>query len=132
MELTWMNEDKTILFVRDGDIDLVVEPDHSLWEEYSLRSDITPYLPTPIEDPIIVERSKMVCTVRQARIVLGEAVCNQLDAMSNDLEVPWALRQTIKYATIWERNLPEIDEIGWALGYTDEQIDDLFREATKV
>lgn len=85
--------------------------------------------PISIEILLNQERKSMVCTVRQARIILGEEVCNQLDAMSNDPEVPWALRQTLKYATIWERNLPEIDEIGWALGYTNEQIDDMFRQA---
>ena len=74
----------------------------------------------------------MKCSVRQARIVLGEEVCNTLDAMADDPETPWALRQTLKYATVWERTLPEIDEIGWVLGYTDEQIDSLFRQAMQV
>ena len=129
MEIMWMNEDKTVLFVKTGDIDLVVEPNHPQWEDYSLRNDIIPYEAPPAPDPLLEERKKMVCTVRQARIVLGETVCNQLDAMSNDPEVPWALRQTLKHATVWERTLPEIDEIGWALGYTNEQIDDLFRQA---
>lgn len=80
----------------------------------------------------VVSEVPLKCTVRQARIVLGEEVCNNLDAMSNDTEVPWALRQTLKYATTWERNLPEIDEIGYALGYTEEQIDDLFMQAMQV
>ena len=86
----------------------------------------------PAIDPLIEERQGMVCTVRQARIILGEEVCNQIDMMADNPEVPWALRQTLKYATTWERTLPEIDEIGWVLGYSSEQIDSLFREAMKV
>ena len=90
-----------------------------------------PFLPS-LEELLAKERASMKCTVRQARIVLGEDVCAALDAMANDAEYPWAFRQTLKYATVWERTLPEIDEIGWALGYTPEEIDDLFRRAMTV
>lgn len=88
--------------------------------------------PMPYNVMLDVERASMKCTVRQARIVLGEEVCATLADMANDDEYPWALRQTLKYATVWERTLPEIDEIGWALGYTPEEIDDLFRKAMAV
>lgn len=84
--------------------------------------------PEPVED-LILWRQKAECTVRQARIALGRETCAALDAIAEDPQTEWVVSQTIKYATVWERRSPDIALIGWALGYTDEQTDDLFRAA---
>jgi hypothetical protein len=39
------------------------------------------------------------------------------------------LAQTLKYAQTWHRTHETMDEIGWALGYTADEIDALFRVA---
>ena len=78
------------------------------------------------------QRAQMQCTRRQARIVLGPDTCAALDAIADDPETPWAMRQTLLYAQTWDRTALEIDEIGWALGYDAEQIDALFRAASAI
>ena len=90
-----------------------------------------PAPPSPAEI-LAAERAQMQCTRRQARIVLGQDTCAALDALADDPETPWAMRQTLLYAQTWERTAPEIDEIGWALGYDAEQIDALFRLASTI
>ena len=84
------------------------------------------------ETILAAERAQMECTRRQARIVLGPEICAAIDALADDPETPWAMRQTLLYAQTWYRNAPEIDEIGWALGYDAEQTDALFRAAATI
>lgn len=101
----------------------------------ALAQKPAPFTPPPQPSPAAIltaERTQMQCTRRQARIVLGPDTCAALDALADDPETPWALRQTLIYAQTWQRTAPEIDEIGWALGYDDEQIDALFRAASKI
>ena len=75
------------------------------------------------------ERAAMICSRLQARLALGAVTCAALDAMADDAETPWALAQTLKYAQTWHRLHETMDEIGWALDYTAEEIDALFRVA---
>ena len=91
-----------------------------------------PYVAPSPSDVLQAERAQMQCTRRQARIVLGPDTCAAIDALADDPETPWALRQTLLYAQVWERAAPEIDEIGWALGYDAEQTDALFRAAATI
>jgi len=85
-----------------------------------------------IETPIDEDRQGMTCTRLQARLALGEAVCAVLDAMADDQETPWVLQQTLKFAQTWQRTHPDIEAIGTALGYSPDQMDDLFRVAAKL
>ena len=78
---------------------------------------------------LTAERSAMIVSRRQARIALGEAMCNALDAASDNPELPWVMRDAIKSAGEWHRNAPEIDELAWLLDLTPPEIDDLFRLA---
>lgn len=78
------------------------------------------------------ERVQMKCTCLQGRLVLGEETCELLDAISHDPQTPWAMRQTIKNAAEWSRNSQSMTELGYVLGYTPEQIDNLFRIAMTV
>lgn len=86
---------------------------------------------TPDADPAI-ERATMKCSRLQGRLVLGEATCDALDAMAADTLTPWAMRQTIQNAIEWNRTSQAMTELGYLLGYTDTQMDDLFRQAMTV
>ena len=88
-------------------------------------------LPDPTE-ALAAERSTMQCSRLQGRLVLGEATCTALDAIANDDLTPWAMRQTINNAIEWRRTSQAMTELGYLLGYTDAQMDDLFRLAMTV
>ena len=92
---------------------------------------VTPTPPTPTE-VLATERATMKCSRLQGRLVLGEATCDALDAMATDPTTPWAMRQTIQNAIEWRRMSQSMTELGYLLGYTDEQMDDLFRQAMTV
>jgi len=88
-----------------------------------------------LPDPALVlaaERTVMKCSRLQGRLVLGEATCTALDAMAADPATPWAMRQTIQNAIEWSRMSQSMTELGYLLGYTDTQMDDLFRLAMTV
>lgn len=78
------------------------------------------------------ERFTMACSRLQGRLVLGATVCAALDAMSIDPLTPWAMRETILNAGTWYRVSQSIDELGYLMGFTDAQMDDLFRAAALV
>lgn len=84
--------------------------------------------PPSIED----QRAAMICSRLQGRLILGEAVCNAIDAIAADIKTPWAMRQTINNAIEWHRTSQAMTELGYLLGYSDEQMDDLFRAAMTV
>ena len=91
--------------------------------------------PPPGPEPAAVlaaERAAMICSRLQGRLVLGEATCTALDAMAADPATPWAMRQTIANAIEWRRTSQAMTELGYLLGYTDTQMDDLFRIAMTV
>lgn len=73
-----------------------------------------------------------IVTRLQARLALGPDTCAALDAMADDPDTPWAMRQTLAYAQQWQRTHPSMDEIGWALGYDADQIDALFQMAATL
>jgi len=85
----------------------------------------------PLPD-LSAERACMVCSRLQGRLVLGQATCDALDAMAAEDTTPWAMRQTILHAVEWRRTSQAMTELGYLLGYTDVQMDDLFREAMQV
>lgn len=87
--------------------------------------------PDPAE-ALAAERASMVCSRLQGRLVLGEATCDALDAIASDVETPWAMRQTINNAIEWRRTSQAMTELGYLLGCTDAQMDDLFRAAMVV
>jgi len=81
---------------------------------------------------LAAERAGMVCSRLQGRLVLGEATCAKIDALADDPKTPWAMRQTILNAIQWERTSQSMTELAYLLGYTDEQMDELFRIAMTV
>jgi len=82
-----------------------------------------------IEPGIDDLRAQMVASRRQIRLALGEAGCAAMDAATNDLTYPWAIREQIKSAHEWHRTAQEIDEFGWIMGLSDDAIDALFVQA---
>ena len=74
-------------------------------------------------------RAHMVVSRRQARLALGEEMSAVLDAASEDISVPWPMRDAIKSSHEWHRTAPEVDELAWLLGLSGEDIDQLFTAA---
>lgn len=87
--------------------------------------------PAPVV-PIEEQRAGMVCSPLQGRLALGEATCAAIDAMAADPATPWAMRQAILQAGDWRRTSQTMDELGYLLGYTPAQMDDLFRAAMTI
>jgi len=99
----------------------------------STSADGKPFLlPTDPAETLAAERAAMKCSRLQGRLVLGEATCTALDAIVVDDLTPWAMRQTIQNAIEWSRMSQSMTELGYLLGYTDTQMDDLFRQAMTV
>ena len=78
------------------------------------------------------ERAKMECTPLQGQLALGKEEWARVEALLVDPNTDWAMAQVIKAAQVWKRNSQMIDELGWLMGYSDTQIDELFRKAMKI
>jgi len=99
------------------------------------KSSAAAYVAPPPPDTaeaLAAERAAMYCSRLQGRLVLGEATCDALDAIAANTATPWAMRQTINNAIEWQRTSQAMTELGYLLGYTDAQMDDLFRLAMAV
>lgn len=85
--------------------------------------------PTP-EEALAAERSAMRCTPAQMRLTLHRMdLLTQVQAIADadpEASIVW------EYATVIERTSPLIDALGGPNGFTDTQIDDIFRAAMQV
>jgi hypothetical protein len=86
----------------------------------------------PLAPDLAARRALMKCSRLQGRIVLGEAVCAQIDAMAANPNTFWIVRETITNAIEWSRTSETMELLGWAMGYTDAQMDALFDAAMQV
>lgn len=77
-------------------------------------------------------RAKMVCSPLQGQLALGEEKWAQVEAIANDPSTPFAMRRAIRSAGDWRRDSQQIDELGYLLGFTPEQMDKLFVAAMSV
>jgi len=93
---------------------------------------VRPKTQAELDETLAAERTAMKCSRLQGRLVLGEATCTALDAIAVDDLTPWAMRQTIQNAIEWSRMSQSMTELGYLLGYTDTQMDELFRQAVAV
>ena len=84
------------------------------------------------DERLASERAGMVCSPLQGRLALGEETCAVIDALAADPATPWAMKQAINQAADWRRTSQTMDELGYLLGYTPEQMDDLFRLAMVI
>jgi len=92
-----------------------------------------PEPPSPFEIAALeAERKTMVVSRLQGRLTLGPVTVAALDAIADDPETPWAMRETIKNAGEWRRTSQAMDELGYVLAYEPIQMDALFRAAATV
>ena len=141
MPLKWANADKTAIFLESDDgPDMYLEPYGDFKDMFVAAASgslgtVQSYSPPPApshSDVLASKRRGMVATRLQARLALGPDTCAKLHAMADDETLPWAMRQTLKFAQEWNRTHPTMDEIGWLLGYTPDDIDDLFIKAMSL
>ena len=86
-------------------------------------------VPTP-EEALAAERAAMRCTPAQMRLTL-----HRMDLLTQVQEIAGADPEASivwEYATIIERTSPLIDALGGPNGFTDTQIDDIFRAAMQA
>lgn len=79
-----------------------------------------------------IEREQMVCSALQGKLALGAERWADVEALLNDTETPWAMKQVILTATEWPRNSQMMTELAWLLDYDDSEVDDLFRLAMSI
>jgi len=78
------------------------------------------------------KRSRMSCTSLQGKIALGSDAWTSVLAYRDEPETPFSVKVTIDDSPTWNRLSQDISLIGWALDYTDEQMDELFVKAMKI
>jgi len=78
------------------------------------------------------KRSRMSCTSLQGKIALGAEAWAKVIAYRDEPETPFSVKVIIDDSPVWTRISQDISLIGWALDYTDEQMDALFLQAAKV
>ena len=87
--------------------------------------------PEPAPVPTLAdERAAMSCTPAQMRLTLHRMdLLTQVQAIADadpEASIVW------EYATVIDRTSPLIDAMGGPNGFTDTQIDDIFRAAMQV
>lgn len=79
---------------------------------------------------LALERARMVVSPMQGILTLGETEWGKVLAYRETAS--WAERVIIDSAQNWRRTSQNIAFFGYLLGYTEEQMDDLFRRAAQV
>lgn len=123
------------VLIGDGsEIEVALPPDANTAEDAvnAVEEMISP--PPEVQAAIDLRtfRASLTCSPLQGHLVLGETISAQLTAMEGDPLVPWAMRMSLKHATVWERNSEYIDEMGWLFGFDEEEKDALFVAARQI
>jgi len=98
----------------------------------TLKHIATAYV-EPYTDPaetLARERAAMACTPMQGILALGEANWGTILAYRDT--APWQEKVIIDSAQTWVRNSQNIAFFQYLLGFTDTQVDDLFRAAMLI
>lgn len=78
-------------------------------------------------------RNTVSCTPFQGRVALSKAgLLAQAQALVDNPDSPEETKIAWEYALEWRRMSSMIISLGGALGLTDEQIDDLYKEAIQI
>jgi len=99
----------------------------------AIAAGVAPYV-APTIDPAVAlaaERAAMVCSPMQGILTLGETEWAKVVAY-RDTQAAWAEKVVIDSALDWRRTSQNIAFFQYLLGYTDAQVDDLFRAAMQV
>lgn len=75
-------------------------------------------------------RSSAKCSPMQGKLALGQAEWAKIEAYRAG--ATWAEQIVIDSAQEWRRDSQDIQFFGYLLGYSDEQMDDLFRAAVQI
>lgn len=75
-------------------------------------------------------RATAKCSPMQGKLALGQANWAKIEAYR--ATATWAEQVVIDSAQEWRRNSQDIQFLGHLLGYTDEQMDNLFKIAMQI
>lgn len=97
----------------------------------------TPPIPTPLmpsPEQILEEmRSKMIISPFQGRMALFKAgLMSQVEKIISSSNTPQEVKIAWEYAIEWRRLSPMTISLGAALGLTENQIDELYQEASQI
>ena len=79
---------------------------------------------------LAAEREGMSCTALQGKLAIGEDLWTEVVAYRDT--APWSQKMVIDSSDVWHRNSEDIQFLGYLLGVTDEQMDNLFRFAVTL
>jgi hypothetical protein len=78
------------------------------------------------------KRAGMSCSKMQGILTLGETKWGEVLTYREDVDTTWAEKMIIDSAQDWQRTSENIQFFGYLIGYTDEQMDEMFTKAQEV
>jgi hypothetical protein len=82
------------------------------------------------DKPIETTRAAMTCTPLQGKLALGETLWGKVVAYKDT--ATWSEQMVIDDSAMWRRTSQDIQFIGYLIGVTDLEMDDLFRLAVTL
>lgn len=108
-------------------------PDGKQWTGH-FDGTVTPpvaiYEDVNLEEALAQERKGMSCSPMQGILTIGEEKWGEV--LTYRETATWAEKVIIDSSTEWQRVSENIEFIGYLIGYSDEQMDDMFRTARHI
>lgn len=89
------------------------------------------YTTQELADQLSAWRLTAKCSPMQGKLALGPVEWAKIETY-RDTEATWAQKIVIDSANEWRRNSQDIQFFGYLLGYTEEQMDNLFKAAMTI